>query len=228
MLNNNIHESHLRQLIAKIFNDSILQKQLAFKGGTCLYFFYGLDRFSTDLDFNCTGESLDYQRLNQILEGYEILEHTNKFNTWFWLLSYGKMTVKIKIEVSKRDYPDKYEIKDLLGVKLPVMTKECMFAHKLCAITDRKILQNRDLYDTLFMLNKDFEIDDEIIELRTKKSTKEYLEYLLEFIPKKAKPKNILDGLGEVLSEKQKNYYRQFLIRDLIFAIQNRLLSFEK
>ena len=43
-----------------------------------------------------------------------------------------------------------------------------MFAHKLCAITDRKKLQNRDLYDSWFMFEKGFEINEEIINEETR------------------------------------------------------------
>jgi len=133
--------------------------------------------------------------------------------------------MKVKIEVSKRDYPDTYEIKDLLGIPVKVMTKDCMFAHKLCAITDRKRLQNRDLYDTYFMLTRGFEIKEEIIKIRTGKSTKEYLEFLLEFIPKHTSAGHILDGLGEVLDEKQKIWVKNNLIQFLLLEIQNRLLE---
>ena len=225
MLNRTIHESHLRRLTASIFNDPVLSTQLALKGGTCLFLFYNLNRFSTDLDFNCVDFGLDVERLSDIFKSYEIQEQTNKHNTWFWLLSYGKNTVKIKVEVSKRDYPDMYEFKDFLGVKTKVMTRECMFSHKLCAITDRKIMQNRDLYDALFMLKNDFDINEEIIKIRTKLSTKEYFEYLLEFIPNKVKAKHILDGLGEVLDEKQKIYFREHLMSDLIFELNNKIIQ---
>ena len=225
MLNRNLHETHLRRLLAGIFGDKVLNTQLAFKGGTCLFMFYELDRFSTDLDFNCLCDNIDTERLVKLFQDYQIQEQTNKHNTWFWLLSYGKNTVKIKIEISKRSYPDNYELKDLLGLKIPIMTQDCMFAHKLCAITDRKIMQNRDLYDTLWMLKKDYTINDKIIQIRTGKSTKEYLEYLLTWIPKKAKGRKILDGLGEVLTDKQKIFYRENLLPNLIFEIKNRIIG---
>ena len=54
-----------------------------------------------------------------------------------------------------------------------------MFAHKLCAITDRQKLQNRDLYDAHFMFSQNFEINEEIIKLRTKKLSKNTSQYLL-------------------------------------------------
>ncbi|MEM1311893.1 MAG: nucleotidyl transferase AbiEii/AbiGii toxin family protein [Patescibacteria group bacterium] len=223
MLNQKTHETHLRRLLSSIYLSRDLQNILAFKGGTSLYMFYNLDRFSTDLDFNCLTENLGVETLNKIFQDYHIQDYYNKRNTWFWLLSYQKAQMKIKVEVSKRDYPDTYETKDLLGIPIKVMTKECMFAHKLCAITDRSKLQNRDLYDTLFMLKNNFEIKQEIIKLRTGNTLKEYLEHLIEFIPKNIKTNHILDGLGEVLTENQKDWAKSQLLPLLLMEIQNRL-----
>jgi predicted nucleotidyltransferase component of viral defense system len=198
MLNREIHETHLRRLLSLIYTNRRLKKVVAFKGGTALYMFYNLNRFSTDLDFNCLIEDLDTQAMNEILSDYEIYDQSEKFHTWFWLLSYQKTQMKIKIEISKRDFPDTYEIKELLGIPIKVMTRDCMFAHKLCAISDRKKLQNRDLYDTYFMLRNGFEIKEEIIYLRTKKSLKEYLQFLTEYIPKNLASTSILDGLKQI------------------------------
>jgi len=227
MLNQKTHETHLRRLLSAIYLNRDLQNTLGFKGGTCLYMFHNLDRFSTDLDFNCLVDDLDIEALNQIFKDYEIQDYSNKYHTWFWLLSYQKTQMKIKVEVSKREYPDTYETKDLLGIPVKVMTKDCMFAHKLCAITDRAKLQNRDLYDTYFMLKNGFEIKEEIVKLRTGKSLKEYLEYLMEFIPKHIKTNHILDGLGEVLNENQKDWARSQLQPLLLMEIQNKLLEID-
>ena len=225
MLNRQIHETHLRRLISLIYTDRRLLNNLAFKGGTALYMFYNLDRFSTDLDFNSLVEELDVEAMNEVVKDYEVQDYFEKFHTWFWLLSYQKTQMKVKIEISKRDYPDTYETKELLGIPIKVMTKDCMFAHKLCAITDRTKLQNRDLYDTYFMLRQGFEIKEEIIILRTKKSLRVYLEYLLEFIPKNVASIHILDGLGEVLDEKQKVWVKNNLVQLLLVEIQSKILE---
>jgi predicted nucleotidyltransferase component of viral defense system len=227
MLNRQIHETHLRRLISLIYTDRRLQNVLAFKGGTALYMFYNLDRFSTDLDFNSLVEDLDVKAINEVIKDYQVQDHYEKFHTWFWLLSYQKTQMKVKIEISKRDYPDTYETKELLGIPIKVMTKDCMFAHKLCAITDRKKLQNRDLYDAYFMFRQGFEIKEEIVTLRTKKSFKEYLQYLLEFIPKNVAPSHILEGLGEVLNEKQKVWVKNHLVQLLLVEIQNKILEID-
>jgi len=47
--------------------------ELVFKGGTALWFFYGLNRFSNDLDFTLAGK-VDLDRLmERVRRGFEIL-----------------------------------------------------------------------------------------------------------------------------------------------------------
>jgi predicted nucleotidyltransferase component of viral defense system len=227
MLNKTNHEIHMRGILSALFSHHTLATQLAFKGGTCLYFFYGLDRFSTDLDFNALTDNLDIKAIDSEIQQYAVasMTHTNKRSTWFWLLSYQKNAMNIKLEISKRDYPDTYELKELLGVRICCMTRDCMFAHKLCAITDRKKLANRDLYDALFMFREGFEINEAIVQMRTGQTVTEYLGYLIEFIERTVNEKNILAGLGEVLSQSQKDRAKTRLKPDLLFAIKNYLVS---
>lgn len=224
MLDIQKHELILKSILRDIYTDSSLQASLAFKGGTCLYLFYGLDRFSVDLDFNLRSDKLDDERLNEIIGKYlQVSDRTNKHFTWFWLGSYEKSLQKVKVEVSKRDYPDRYVNKDFYGLTVPTMGPSCMFAHKLCAITDRKKLQNRDLYDAHFMFNQHFDIDEEIIKLRTGKTTKEYFANLVTFIEEKVTDNNILEGLGELLTDQQKNNVRATLKRDILFDLKSWL-----
>lgn len=227
MLNLPQHDLVIKKLLINIFQDPILNTELAFKGGTCLYLFHNLNRFSTDLDFNLISNNLDYKAIEKIIRGLglKITDKMNKLNTWFWAVSYGAYTVKIKIEISKRDYPDTYEIKQFLGTSIRCMTKDCMLAHKLCAISDRKIMQNRDLYDALFMFKNNYPISiltKEIIKIRTKKDFKEYMIYLDSYVSKNINPTKILDGLGEVLDGKQKAYYKSNLLKDLLLEIKIR------
>lgn len=226
MLHRQKHEQILKSILRDIYTNSSLQASLAFKGGTCLYMFYGLDRFSVDLDFNLRSDKFDDSVLNEIVEKYlQVSDRTNKHFTWFWLGSYEKALQKVKVEVSKRDYPDRYVNKDFYGLTVPTMEPNCMFAHKLCAITDRKKLQNRDLYDAHFMFTQHFDADEEIIKLRTGKTTQEYFADLVTFIEEKVTANNVLEGLGEFLTDQQKNSVRATLKRDILFDLKSRLPS---
>lgn len=223
MLNREKHEIILKQILKDIYKNNILQNQLAFKGGTCLYIFFNLNRFSTDLDFNVIGNNFDFDELTKILEKYiDIDDFSSKKNTWFWLGTYEKGLQKIKIEVSKRDFSDKYINKNYFGILIPIMHPEYMFAHKLCAITDRSRLQNRDLYDSWFMFEQQWEPNEDIIKVRTNKSKNEYFTFLVDYINKNVDKNKILDGLGEVLGKKQKVWVKDNLIDELIFHLNIR------
>ncbi len=227
MLNRQKHEIILKNILKDIYGDNLLAVALGFKGGTACYLFYDLPRFSTDLDFNLLNADKQnevFEKLKIIAEKYGIISEARmKRKTIFILLSYKKGTQKIKIEVSVRDYQDDFEIKNFLGISISTMVPENMFAHKLVAVTDRKQIANRDLFDLNYFFQKNWDINERIIELRTDKNLKEYLQYLVEFINKEVKENTILDGLGEVLSESQKDWTKKNLKKDLIFDIKNYL-----
>ena len=46
------HKNVLIRILKDIFTDPTIGPVLGFKGGTAAYLFYGLDRFSVDLDFD--------------------------------------------------------------------------------------------------------------------------------------------------------------------------------
>lgn len=224
MLDRQKHEQILKNILRDIYTTPDLQGRLAFKGGTCLYMFYDLERFSVDLDFNVTALDFPEDIVNNILKKYlTINDQKQKYFTWVWVGSYEKEKPRVKIEINKREYPDIYINKDFYGITIPTMSPDCMFAHKLCAITDRKKLQNRDLFDAHFMFTKDFPINEKIIELRTEKNTKEYFIFLIDFIEKKVNQNTILEGLGELLNNKQKDHIKATLIRDLLFDLKSRI-----
>ena len=227
MLNRQKHEIILKSVLKDIYSDNFLSVVLGFKGGTACYLFYDLPRFSTDLDFNLLNGSEQnevFEKLKIIAEKYGIINEARiKRKTIFIMFSYEKGTQKIKIEVSVRDYKDDFEIKNFLGISVLTMVQRNMFAHKLAAITDRKKMANRDLFDVNYFFQKNWDINERIIELRTGKNLKDYLRYLAGFIDKEVKENMILDGLGEVLSESQKDWTKKRLKRDLIFNIRNYL-----
>lgn len=223
MLDRQNHELILKKIIRDIYEHPLLMTSLGLKGGTCLYIFHGLDRFSTDLDFNILGGDFKPEDVTKILEHYLILDETQiKYHTWFWLGGFSKGRQKIKVEISKRTYPDRYAILDYYGLSVKAMVTECMLAHKLCAITDRKKMANRDMYDAWFMLKKNFEVDENIVKLRTKKTPKEYFKHLADFIEKNADPHHILQGMGELLDDKQKVWVKNNLKKELVMELRLR------
>jgi predicted nucleotidyltransferase component of viral defense system len=215
------HRAALVKILQDIFKDNELTSQLVFKGGTCLMLFYDLDRFSTDLDFNLRHKSIKFLagRLSKVVsKTIDVKVEREGKATYLWSGSYESGQRTLKVEVSKRNYPQKIENKTFYGVTVPTLAKEQMLAHKLCALSERQ--KNRDVFDANFMLEKLWDIDDEIIQLRTGMDVHEYLTHLVKVIDTEQIRRNILFELGEVLDEPQKNWVRDHLVDSL----KNQLL----
>ena len=93
--------------------------------------------------------------------------------------------------------------------------KSTIFANKLVAVTNRKQIVNRDLYDIYFFFKNMFPINEGVILERTGKSLKQYLVYLLKFLETNISKKSLLEGLGEVLDNKQKAFVKEKLLDEL-------------
>ena len=219
----NKHKFYLVQLLKDIYSDSELANCLGFKGGTAMMFFYDLPRFSVDLDFNLLlpekSEHI-YQKVRKIiLKHGTIHDEAQKHYGPLLVLDYGTTERKLKIEISNRSADDDYEIKNLLGINMKVMTLRDMFSHKLCALLDRGSLVNRDIFDCWFFMSKQTPINPAIIEQRMEKSVPEYLQDCidtLETMPNKS----LLDGLGELLNPEQKTFVRNKLRQETITLLK--------
>ncbi len=217
------HRMVMIKILKDIYSDFQLSSLLGFKGGTALYLFYELPRFSVDLDFNLldlSKKDLVYQQIQKIIKKYGELKASKvKRNTVFFLLSYGDEYRNIKIEISLYAYSNEYEIKQYLGLPVLVMRKEYMSAHKLVALTERKGVANRERFDIWFILKSGWSIKDEIIELRTGLTIVDYLSKCVKFI-ESINRKTILQGLGEILQLKLKNWVKKNLLSETIFYLR--------
>lgn len=232
MLDKQQHEYYLKRILRDIISNPKLNTQLVFKGGTCLYMFYGLDRFSVDLDFDFySKDDFLFEEMHQILN-----KHLNtaegKFRAgkygWLWQASYKKGLKQMQIDVGKTVYPDKYKIKQFYGLSVNTLDESSLFAHKLCAILDRNHFQNRDLFDSYFMFDKMFDINEEVIKIRTNQSLLEYLRKLEIYISTKVDRRGILHGLGELVDEKKKHWVKNNLIDELLFQLRLKIEVLEK
>jgi len=223
MLDKNIHKNILLQILKDIYSDTSLGPLLGFKGGTAAFLFYSLSRFSVDLDFDLIDETKEdhvFKKLENVLKNYgEIKEKYNKRNTVLFILSYSKETSNIKIEINKRNFGSKYELKNYLGIPMLVMKKEDMFANKLVAATERGKTANRDIFDIWFFLKNNWQINKEIVEKRTKMRFKNYLQKIIGFIESMPE-KSMLSGMGELLDQKTKSWVKENLKKDILFLLK--------
>lgn len=230
MLNKEKHQLIMGQILKDIYTDISIAPFLGLKGGSCAYFFYGLPRFSADLDFDLfsSDELIQkevFEKIQKILEKYgELKDKHIKRYTVFMLLSYGDADRNIKIEINRREplpnIKNQYELKEYLGISMLVAKKDYLFASKLIALTWRKELAMRDVYDIYYFAKNNWDINQGVIELRTDKKIKEYLAACIAVI-EKIKDSQILAGLGEFLGEKEKIWAKQHLKKEVIFLLKN-------
>ncbi|MEW6407251.1 MAG: nucleotidyl transferase AbiEii/AbiGii toxin family protein [Patescibacteria group bacterium] len=223
MLNINKHRLVMYQILNDIYRNRRLAAILGFKGGTACNIFYGLPRFSVDLDFNLLqvrDVKFVYDAIEKIIKKRgEIKNKYIKKNTIFFLLSYGKLDQNIKIEISTRQISNKYELRQFYGIAMPVISRSDAFANKLLTTIERKKIANRDLFDIYFFFENNWPINEKIIENRFKKPLIIYLNYLIKFIKKNVNNRYILQGLGELLNEKQKIWVKNNLKKELLNLI---------
>jgi len=218
------HKTHLTNILMDFYKDSLLSSALGFKGGTAAMLFYDLPRFSVDLDFDLIGEpEAVVKRISELLSTkYEVVDSSTKFNTLFWLVSYEKYLAKIKVEVSTRDNPyNEYSQLPFYGVMIRTMNLPEMIAHKLVAVMERTSIANRDLFDVHYFLSSPYgvEINYEVIKHRTGKDPEAFYDELLTFL-QKVDNNHILNGLGEVLTESQKDWAKAKLIEELVQLVK--------
>jgi predicted nucleotidyltransferase component of viral defense system len=219
------------QILKDIYTDVTVSSLLGLKGGTCAYFFYGLPRFSVDLDFdllivNEENQKMVFEKIVSILSKYgQVKNQYIKRFTVFALLSYGDDDHNIKVEINVRklveNIQEHYEVKEYLGISMFVAKKDYLFASKLLALTLRNETAMRDIYDVHYFAKGNWDINVEVIKEGIGKTTKEYLAECIAFI-EKVKDNQMLRGLGELVNgEKEKAWIRTHLKTDSIFMLKN-------
>jgi predicted nucleotidyltransferase component of viral defense system len=222
------HKTILFQILKDIYSDSRIAPFLGFKGGTAALLFYGLDRFSVDLDFDLLDEDREevvFERVTNIVEKYGTIREANRKRFGiFYVLSYEDKTRHIKVEINRRQFGSRYEIKTYLGVSMLVMIPEDVFAHKLVAMHERIGKTSRDIYDVWFFLRQRFPINREIVQERSGMSFDAFLQTCIGQLEKMSNRK-ILDGVGEFLTPSQKDWAKSKLREDTISMLKLRLGS---
>jgi predicted nucleotidyltransferase component of viral defense system len=218
----------LFQILKDIYSDTTISPFLGFKGGTAALMFYGLDRFSVDLDFDLLDEDQKeyvFDRVTNIVGKYGTIKesHIKRFNL-FIVLSYEDKARNVKVEINRRQFGSRYEIKTYLGISMQVMVIEDMFAHKLMAMYERIGKTSRDIYDVWFFLKSRYPISKEIVENRAQMPFDQLVEKCIAQLVRMGN-RHILDGVGELLTTSQKDWARAKLREETIALLKLRLES---
>ena len=198
----------LREYLQIIILHSIykhnLGKLMFFTGGTSLRFFYNLPRFSEDLDFDTP--NLNFEEFKEILkktkeallnEGFSPKVSFEKRNNLYIAELYFEdlmrlyeiidrrgldLMIKIEVYKPKWEIERKSDVLSLYGYNFSsiLLGKGNLLSEKLCALFNRK--RGRDIYDTLFMLKRQFPFNKEV--LTTNKIEGSPKKLILEYLAK--------------------------------------------
>lgn len=183
----NAEKDYLLELL--LFALSDYRRFLIFKGGTALYKFYNLNRFSEDLDFDLVGKRFDVDKMikkitrNLELTGMrrtitEKIEYSNETNIRFAIRgplydgTKNSMS-RVTINISKREQPI-LPLERLLVANYPeipsfelsVLGEGEIAAEKIRCILTRD--KPRDIYDLWFLSKKNVSIDVLLVNKKLK------------------------------------------------------------
>lgn len=222
MIDQNRHRTILVTILKDIYTDPLLRTAIGFKGGTAAFLFYDLPRLSVDLDFDLLNEGLErnvFEKLGKILTKFgKVRDAQQKRFTIFYLLDYGKDERKVKVEVSKRKTSANFEVQSYLGIPVLVMVQQDLAAGKLAAYLTRSKFAARDLFDLWYFLDQGWGINEKVFTEKTGKSLKKGLSEAIKKT-EKVKDNQLLQGLGDLLYEKQKRFVKEKIKDDLIFLL---------
>ena len=165
---------YLQCVILQIIANSDLVDKLSFIGGTSLRFFYGLPRFSEDLDFDNFGLSQDdFTKLintvsKKLTDQGFIVECSIKIKGAYHcyvrfgnLLFQNKLSahadekILVKIDTVPQDFSVKKDLKffNRYGIveEMNINSLDILMAQKILAILGRKTSKGRDFFDFTFL-----------------------------------------------------------------------------
>lgn len=230
MLHIEKHRGILIRILKDIYTNNTLGPILGFKGGTAAMLFYGLSRFSIDLDFDLLDpeqEDAVFEKVGMIVSAYgKIKDQKKKRFTLFYALSYSDAHRNVKVEISRRSSGSTYEVLNYFGISMKVMAQPDMFANKLTALHSRAERANRDIFDVWFFLQNNWPINKALVEKKIGLPFKESVAKCIEKL-ERIPSRSILAGMGELLDVKQKTWAKSKLKTETVFLLK-ALLEDEK
>ena len=223
MHNLDLHKATLIDILKAIYGNVDIRTVLGFKGGTAAMLFYDLPRISVDLDFDLLNENkkeIVFATMKTLLATFgDIIEATDKHYTLFYILRYQKGERLLKVDISKRTTGTQYETKQYLGIPMLVARQEDMTAGKLAALLTRNRFAARDIFDLWYFLSNHWPISSIVVKEKTTFSLNEALQQAIDKV-EKLNQTQLLQGLGDLLNEKQRGWARAHLQKDLLFSLR--------
>jgi len=200
--------------------------QIAFKGGTALKLFYGLPRYSEDVDYDMLPSGSGEELLNIIdrlfkRRKWEITDQALKYYTLLFELRFAGIdrNFRLKIEISTRKKHLDTSIQSLRGV--PVLTLEPSFlmTEKLITFLERDA--GRDIYDAWFILNGAYPLNEPMIQ-EAFRDERRFYQAILEKVTK-MDPKKISRDTGKLIGADQRNWIKTSFLTDFKMLIRRKI-----
>jgi len=204
---------------------------IVFKGGTALKLFYGLPRFSEDIDYDSTGK-LSPIDLTEIIKTvtakrrWETTDDAVKYNTILVELRFPgpDRNFHLKIEISTGEKELNTTILLLRGVPVISLGQSFLMTEKLITFTERQA--GRDFFDAWFILNNAYPLDERLL-LNVFGDFAQFYRVLLEIL-KKADSKKIHRDTGKLLGLDHRNWVKTSFLSDFERRIRNRLRDLDR
>ena len=200
--------------------------QIAFKGGTALKLFYGLPRYSEDVDYDSLPGTLSLDLLDIIRnlfrkKRWEITDEAVKRYTLLLELRFAgpERNFRVKVEISIRKKKLNTTILPLRGV--PVLTLEPSFlmTEKLVTFIERQA--GRDIFDAWFILKNAYPLDESMIK-KSFGDLSSFYQTILNRIDM-ADPKKIFRDTGKLLGHDYRNWMKTSFLADFRRLVSNKI-----
>lgn len=189
-----IHANWLYRVLSEIADDSFLNANLRFKGGTCAAMRGFIDRFSVDLDFDMPDRDLNDEICSHLEGvfarlGLEIRDHSRKVPQYFArypakINERNALRVDVTTFAARANSYEPVRFADIDRI-LYCQTIETMFANKLVSVLDRHkkhgSIAGRDFFDIHTFFLKGFHYEPEIIRERTGLDVASFFRKLADF-----------------------------------------------
>jgi predicted nucleotidyltransferase component of viral defense system len=234
-----LHKVWLYKILSAVYSDIYLAQNLYFKGGTCASMLGYLDRFSVDIDMDFVGKPEDMPIVRGRLEkiwmelGLEIKDQSK--NTIQYFLKYPNVAENRNTIAIDAVFPipkaNIYEAKKFIDIDRTIIcqSKETMFGNKLVAVLDRfkkhRAIAGRDIYDIHHFFSQNFSFNEVVIEERTGKKTKDFLNELIAFIEKNITETILVQDLNNLLDHEQLGRVRKSLKQDTLIFLRTYVNS---
>jgi len=199
---------------------------MAFRGGTALKLFYGLPRYSEDMDYDLVPGASPPELLEDIKtlckrRKWEITDDALKYYTLLVELRFSgpERSFRTKIEVSTREKILDTTIMSLRGIGVLTLEPSFLMTEKLVTFLDRHA--GRDIFDAWFILNNAYPLNESMINTAFGDERNFYKAILGKI--ENADPGRITRDTGKLLSQDYRNWIKASFLADFEKLVRDRI-----